>query len=470
MNIIKTQNDLKNLSDEAVTHYYHNPTKDVPMFLSLSELMRRKEMRDDYQAQKPEQKTVAEDLIQEFEPGVMGLPQGKAMQLAMQPPPEMPTEQMAQGGLADLDTGDMYDESNYASGGIVAFEEGGSTWDKVRNYLLPPSPSKVRDLQSKTRLSPFMGGMGDIDAYKYADPNYLLKKREMLYKQLDVPGADKNAIYDQINALDQQIKTPAGGYVPTQKPALTDAEVAAKNLLTQTDPNKQSMPKGGGVDSYMPKPLSVQEAMDREKEAMRLAGVDTDFFSKQAKDLAQQREELAKDRTQAGWLAFARAGFDAASAKPEYGKGQSAVSDFARGAASGLEQYGKDSKEFRAENRLLKAADMKLAEAQNAQQRGDAQSALKAIQEREKLIAEYNHYRMTTGATLEAAKIAAGSRTGLTQLPALYNALNRAQQAGNMELVAQIQERIDAIESGDMGGASSSTAGWGNFKAVKPAK
>ena len=39
-----------------------------------------------------------------------------------------------------------------------------------------------------------------------------------------------------------------------------------------------------------------------------------------------------------------------------------------------------------------------------------------------------------------------------------------------MELVAQIQERIDAIESGDMGGASSSTAGWGNFKAVKPAK
>ena len=119
------RSDLKNLSDEAVTHYYHNPTKDVPMFLSLSELMRRKEMRDDYQAQKPEQKTVAEDLIQEFEPGVMGLPQGKAMQLAMQPPPEMPTEQMAQGGLADLDTGDMYDESNYASGGIVAFEEGG---------------------------------------------------------------------------------------------------------------------------------------------------------------------------------------------------------------------------------------------------------------------------------------------------------------------------------------------------------
>ena len=111
MNIIKIQDQLKNVPDSTLVGYVQNPTGQVPTYLALSELQRRKEMRANYQAQKPEQKTVAEDLVQESEPGVMGLPQGKAMQQAMQPPPEMPMEQMAQGGLADLDTGNMYDES-----------------------------------------------------------------------------------------------------------------------------------------------------------------------------------------------------------------------------------------------------------------------------------------------------------------------------------------------------------------------
>jgi hypothetical protein len=56
------------------------------------------------------------------------------------------------------------------------------------------------------------------------------------------------------------------------------------------------------------------------------------------------------------------------------------------------------------------------------------------------------------------------------QLPSLYNALNKAQQAGNQTLVDQIQARIDDIEAGVTGGASSSTADWKNFTTVKPAK
>ena len=134
MNIIQTQNRLKDLSDNDVTNYYHNPTPDVPMFLALSELMRRKETRASYQANKPEEKTVAEDLIEEFQPqmpqpGIAALPEGQPMQQAMAPQPEMPMEQMAQGGLAELDTGDMYDENNYAKGGIVAFAKGGTPDD-----------------------------------------------------------------------------------------------------------------------------------------------------------------------------------------------------------------------------------------------------------------------------------------------------------------------------------------------------
>ena len=298
-----------------------------------------------------------------------------------------------------------------------------------------------------------MGGMGDVESYKYADPNYLLKKREMLYKQLDMPGADKNAIYAEINALDQQTARPAGGYVPTEKAAMTDAEVQAKNVLAQTPP-PPSIVNPYAVDTSIPRPLSVEEAMKREKEAMQLAGVDPEFYKKQSEELLAQREALKGERSEAGNMALLKAGLATMAGTSPF-----ALVNLGKGAEAGVEQYGKDIKDIKAENRLLKQADMKLKEAQNAQQRGDAQGALKAIQEREALIAQYNHYKMTTGATLEAARISAGTRTGAGQLPALYNALNKAQQAGNQTLVDQIQARIDDIEAGVTGGGGAIPAG-----------
>jgi hypothetical protein len=194
--------------------------------------------------------------------------------------------------------------------------------------------------------------------------------------------------------------------------------------------------------------------MKREQEAMRLAGVDPEFYKKQSDELLAQREALKADRSEAGNLALIKAGLATMGGTSPF-----ALVNLGKGAEAGIEQYGKDIKDIRAENRLLKQADMKLKEAQNAQQRGDAQGALKAIQEREKLIAEYNHYRMTTGATLEAAKISAGARTGMGQLPALYRELNKAQQAGNQTLADQIQSRIDDIEAGVTGGGGAIPAG-----------
>jgi hypothetical protein len=126
MNIIKIQNQLKGVPDNTLVGYVQNPTGQVPTYLALSELQRRKEMRNSYQANKPEEKSVAEDLVEEAQPGIAALPEGQPMQQAMAPQPEMPMEQMAQGGLAELDTGNMYDENNYATGGIVAFAKGGS--------------------------------------------------------------------------------------------------------------------------------------------------------------------------------------------------------------------------------------------------------------------------------------------------------------------------------------------------------
>ena len=130
MKYIEEREKLKDISDAAVKNFYFNPTVEVPMFLALSEIKRRERIRDAYEANKPEEKTVAEDIIQETEPqpqqaGIAGLSKEQPMQQAMAPQSEMPMEQMAQGGLAELDTGNMYNENSYANGGIVAFAAGG---------------------------------------------------------------------------------------------------------------------------------------------------------------------------------------------------------------------------------------------------------------------------------------------------------------------------------------------------------
>lgn len=265
MNILKIQDELKGVPDNTLIGYVQNPTGNVPTYLALSELQRRKEMRANYQANKPEEKTVAEDLVQEAQPGIASLPEGQPMQQAMQPPPEMPMEQMAHGGLADLDTGNMYDENNYATGGIVAFAGGGSA----------------------------------LDDYGIDMPT--------------VPTWDDLKM-EQANAMEQY-------------------------------------------------------------------GVDPEFYAKQARKLKEERDELVSDKSKAGWMALARAGLGMAAGTSPF-----ALKNISEGAIQGVTQYGADVKDIKAQDRLLRQADMKLSEAQNAQARGDAQGALKSMEERKNLL------------------------------------------------------------------------------------
>jgi len=169
MKYIEEREKLKDISDAAVKNFYFNPTAEVPMFLALSEIKRRKEIRDAYEANKPEEKTVAEDIIQETEPqpqqaGIAGLSKERPMQQAMASQSEMPMEQMAQGGLAELDTGNMYNENSYANGGIVAFAQGGRP-DKY-GITMPIVPT-MDDMYMQTQEAQRAFGV-DPDFYKKA--------------------------------------------------------------------------------------------------------------------------------------------------------------------------------------------------------------------------------------------------------------------------------------------------------------
>ena len=284
MNIIKIQNQLKGVPDDTLVGYVQNPTGQVPTYLALSELQRRKEMRNSYQANKPEEKSVAEDLVADAQPGIAALPEGQPMQQAMAPQPEMPMEQMAQGGLAELDTGNMYDENNYATGGIVAFAEGGASEDKQSLYGI------------------------DMPV---------------------VPTYDDLKM-DQLRAYEQY-------------------------------------------------------------------GVDPDFYKK---TLEESKTERLKDLEESKKMDQAQLLLSMGSAfagTPTFGK---ALSVAGERAAPIVGAMGKNQREI---NNMYKMADRKSLEAQQAQARGDAQGAVKAMEERKNLLLNAQIERAKIGATISKA-------------------------------------------------------------------
>lgn len=113
MNILRLQNLLKNFSDEQLSGEMQTPTGNVPQFLVLTEMQRRKDMRDDFTAAQAEQSqtTVAEDMMMgesvpsspppTVSPSVGGPPMaglGSLSQMPQQMPQQMPAR-MDSGGL-----------------------------------------------------------------------------------------------------------------------------------------------------------------------------------------------------------------------------------------------------------------------------------------------------------------------------------------------------------------------------------
>ena len=329
MNIIKIQNQLKGVPDDTLVGYVQNPTGQVPTYLALSELQRRKEMRNSYQANKPEEKTVAEDLVQESQPGIVALPEAQPMMEAMTPPQEMPMEQMAQGGLAELDTGNMYDENNYANGGIVAFAKGGTP-----------------------------------DAYGVVMPT-----------------------------------------VPTMD------------------------------DIYL-------QTMD----AQRRFGVDPDFYKKTLEESKTERlNELAeaKKMDQAQLLLAMGSAF---AGTPGFGRALSAAGEK---AAPIIGAMGKNQRDI---NNMYRMADRKSLEAQNAQARGDAAGAQKAIVDRENLLLT---------AQLEEAKLKSAEGVATTRANALMS--GKSGELNSKIYDKALRDFADTFPSGSASGVFRDNPGFIQF-------
>jgi hypothetical protein len=124
------------VSDQHLIFYVQNPNGEVPSVMALAELKRRQELRasktPQEQAQNMMQPTVADKVIAQDTQANIG-PDFRSQGLPAIDQQAQAQQSMGQGiSTLPVDEG-MYNEKNYAGGGIIAFDDGGDVDLKTRS-------------------------------------------------------------------------------------------------------------------------------------------------------------------------------------------------------------------------------------------------------------------------------------------------------------------------------------------------
>lgn len=155
MNLLKAQDLLKGVPDQALQQMLQSPPGNIPPFLIASEAARRAKLRQEYQGDmqgKAPTSTVVEDLMNNL--GVAALKPPGEQQVPVQAP-QMPA--------APQEPVQMYD------GGIVAFANGGPT----DMYQFMPEYARDIQIEELPGFEEFMGqaqtAMGSSELPKYRE-------------------------------------------------------------------------------------------------------------------------------------------------------------------------------------------------------------------------------------------------------------------------------------------------------------
>ena len=430
-NPIKLQNDLRLIPTETLIQYVKGMNPEVPSYMALGVLKERKAMEAKYEAenQKAPESSVAEDLTQAPQGGLQmlaGNPMGnqaQPMMQAMAPPSEMPMQQMAQGGLAELDTGDMFDEQNFAGGGIVAFDDGGDVnyagggmvafgpgGDVASkryqaaledSYLSPGSLyAGAKDLlgmpfQYRVAYDPTTDKYMSRRALEGNTPNLdMYRKAAELRKQGLLAEADtleKVAASPQVNrrglaSIDTSTAEPGMTFTRDELANITQSQNFPTVKTEAPPPPKATQvaaDEEGLASLYSPiKDRSAEiDALIRPTEGMaeermaRYQKMVGDLPNKDKLEALVQKYETgaAEQERTAPWMALAKAGFSMAGGKSPF-----AIQNLAEGAQAGLADY------VQAKDRLEKLRDKqidvqyKLDNAAYERKRAAAESGLKS--------------------------------------------------------------------------------------------
>ena len=456
MNLIQIQEHLKDMPMRAIMEYANGKSTQVPPYLALGELNRRKQMSQ--QASQPPQGTVKDKIEQEVTGGqpnpmqaaAQGMPQPQAAPQPEAPQQAQPMPQMAGGGLTALPVGDMF---KFASGGgVVAFAEGDVVVDEF-SAANPESSAaqlelnKVRNEESQRKQS----------------------QRELLerIKFLETAAPE----------VAERLKRERASELPKAQPAAVKVadKVADKTAQGVASLDKAAPPvalppppAGGGIPAAigMPKSPTFEKpdanAYDTKLAAFKQAnpGMAGSEFQKLLDKIAQQDEAdrarfmtQEKGRTRADfWKSLIDAG--------EATRGQKGIGallgGFGRSAgaseAAAAERADAQAKMRRDQELGMAKMRAELESARRAEARGDFEAAFKHRQDADKIARDLQQTEFSN--KMEAAKLAEQARGNTIQAaaanrtPALIQMAQEIQRQNTGMTFNEALERASVAQQG----------------------
>ena len=464
-NILKLQDELKGLPDNALIQYAQSPNGQVPQYLVLGELQRRKTMREEYQQSQTQapQSTVAEDLEQ----GLGSVAPQEAPQEVPQEAPqeapqgeEQPVVQAATGGLADLNVPDhMFQEHNMAGGGIVAFDEGGHVpryagntdgslviSPAARNTALRKIDMQMADINSQLYdLGGFFGMSQQTpqqrikyDALKNQLQGLRQQREEImqsavpqtsspmgrsLFGEPSVPttmDVPRPGGYEGLNASVSDIPMQKGaaqpkaagpGTAPPRTPAVPSAGglptlPEAPDVRTQfieTEPSRKALMDA--QDRYSPEAILARRAQEAQAAGIK------DIYGQQLANVAAEKEKLASSGKENAWMAALEAGLGIAGGSSPY-----ALQNIGQGAMKGVASYKDLQKELRQNEKELRREANNIEREQQNVARADLRGNQEAVERgTDRIIQAQTRYETLSAQNVAISNAAADAKAGRTQ-------------------------------------------------------
>jgi hypothetical protein len=288
-------------------------------------------------------------------------------------------DEMAQmnSGLGSLDT-----DMDYASGGIVAFQYGGSSMGAELGEIEPveppkkPTPEEVDAIIAARRARGETLGLGqvlDIQAGKMGLP-------AVLPQSMPQPVVDRQPV-PPVSAATTVSKPTA---IPTRPTATAAPAIKAAPEKTE---------EGVGM-------IPMQDVAKKEQEYRDYMGKK---YSSELQDrlaeLKEQGAQALKERDADRWLAVAMGGFAAAAGSSPY-----ALKNFAEGLGLTTKEIATVNKDFRKANDALKKAEREERKADRLEQMGMDDKAYQVRQNAEKFNLDAQQANQSFKANIEQTK------------------------------------------------------------------
>ena len=362
MNLIEIAEDLKNVPDQYLMQEVQQPSGNYPAYLVVSELSRRKRMRDKVVKEMPTQ-TVAEELATPPQPPMMPqmAAQGMPPQAGLMAMPQAQTELAAQDVMGATPPEMMMPTQQMAGGGMVSFKQGG---DVIRAFDGFPE-EMYQDAGPPGRgIFPaigdyFRGGFyNDITSleslgYTPAQISQMTEdQRAEVARQVRsspaVPAAVAPAAVTPAAVIPAVAPAPAPSGAPGAAPAPRAAPVPVQ-------------PSAGIPDALTPYALSTIGAQAASDYAQANPDRLTPFFQEA---IAKREGDIEKRRATNINDALIQAGLGAMRAKPKFRGSAGLFEVIGEGGQAGFDVLRQGRKDIRESEEAINAARAKMVEAQ----------------------------------------------------------------------------------------------------------